>query len=276
MHKAHEIARVFEETAPLETGNTGDELGFVFGDQEQSVRAIGCLWHVDAQSINACIERNINMIITHEGIFLPEQNGNWYDGPDKDNIHANILRERLLSQHQMVVYRSHSNWDALPVDGVPDQAVLSLGIKGLQELSRQKYFSVQEIPDAMSVGNLKERVEAGTEFPFCRIYGDSEKTIKRFAFLVGGFGSNQYHMPQVARDMGAEAVIIGEMLEVIVIACLEMGMPVIESLHSASEIPAIKRQADILAERFSQLPVHYIHSGAMAFGRKEPDIGKNR
>ena len=39
--------------------------------------------------------------------------------------------------------------------------------------------------------------------------------------------------------MGAEAIIIGEMSEFIVIACLEMGMPVIESLHSASEIPAI-------------------------------------
>ena len=207
---------------------------------------------------------------------MPEQNSSWYEGPTKENIHGNNLRTPLLTQQNMVVYRSHSNWDALPRDGVADQAVSVLGIKGLREVARQKYFSVQEIPDAMSVGDLKDRVEAGTEFPFCRVYGDSKKKIKRFAFLIGGFGSNQFHMPQAARDMGAEAIIIGEMLEVIVIACLEMGMPVIESLHSASEIPAIKRQAEILAERFPQLPVHYIHSGAMAFGRKEPDIGKNR
>jgi putative NIF3 family GTP cyclohydrolase 1 type 2 len=64
--------------------------------------------------------------------------------------------------------------------------------------------------------------------------------------------------------MGAEAVIIGEMSEFIVIACLEMGLPVIETLHSVSESPAIRRQAQILSECLPQLPVHYIPSGAAA------------
>ena len=40
-------------------------------------------------------------------------------------------------------------------------------------------------------------------------------------------------MLQAAWEMGAEAIILGEMSEFIVIASLEMGMPVIESLHSA-------------------------------------------
>ena len=72
-------------------------------------------------------------------------------------------------------------------------------------------------------------------------------------------------MPQAARDMGAEAIIIGEMSEFIVIACLEMGIPVIESLHSVSEIPAIRRQAIVLSERLPDLHVRYVSSGAMAF-----------
>ena len=65
--------------------------------------------------------------------------------------------------------------------------------------------------------------------------------------------------------MGAEAVIIGEMSEFIVIACLEMGLPVIENLHSISEIPAIRRQAEILSQRFPDVRVEYIPSGATAF-----------
>lgn len=72
-------------------------------------------------------------------------------------------------------------------------------------------------------------------------------------------------MPQAARDLGAEALVIGEMNESIVVACLEMGLPVIESLHSASEIPAIKRQAAMLSKKLPDLPVHYIPSGAMSF-----------
>ena len=45
---------------------------------------------------------------------------------------------------------------------------------------------------------------------------------------------------------------------------IEMDLPVIESLHSASEIPAIKRQAQMLAERLD-VPVYYIPSGARTF-----------
>ena len=62
-------------------------------------------------------------------------------------------------------------------------------------------------------------------------------------------------------ELGAEAVIIGEMSEFIVLACLDMGLPVIETLHSVSEIPGIKRQAAILSDRFPELPVKYVPSG---------------
>ena len=65
--------------------------------------------------------------------------------------------------------------------------------------------------------------------------------------------------------MGAEAIIIGEMSEFIVIACLEMGLPVIESLHSMSEIPGIRNQAKLLKERLHPLPVEYVPSGATSF-----------
>lgn len=40
---------------------------------------------------------------------------------------------------------------------------------------------------------------------------------------------------------------------------------VIESLHNASEIPAIKRQAAILAEKLPDVKVEYVPSGATAF-----------
>ena len=265
MYKASDIAGVFEKIAPKETGLSGDELGFIYGDPESSVNCLACLWNIHAQSLQSCIEKSANMIICHEGIWMPEQTSPWYDGPGKQDINANRVRKQLLDQHQIVVYRSHSNWDALEDDGVSDQAVLALGIEGLRTEARQRFFSVQRLPRAMSVGTLAEHAQGGLAFPSCRIFGDGRKRIQRFAFLIGGFGENQHHMPQAARDLGAEAIIIGEMSEFIVIACLEMGLPVIESLHSVSEIPAIKRQAEMLAEQLPDLSVHYVPSGAMAF-----------
>jgi putative NIF3 family GTP cyclohydrolase 1 type 2 len=265
MYKAKEIAQRFEKIAPLDSGIPGDELGFIYGDPETEVTGLACLWNIHTNSIQSCIEKNLNMVICHESIWLPGQESYWYEGPGEDEIYSNRERRKLLDKHHLVVYRSHSNWDALENDGVGDQAVQALGIEDLQVVARQKFFSVQQLPQEMSIKILCRYVENGLGFHDCRIFGDVEKRVRTFAFLIGGFGENQVHMPQAARDLGAEAIIIGEMSEFIVMACLEMGMPVIESMHSVSEIPAIKHQAEILARHFPDLPVHYIPSGAMSF-----------
>jgi putative NIF3 family GTP cyclohydrolase 1 type 2 len=161
---------------------------------------------------------------------------------------------------------------------VADQAVAVLPIKGMREVARQKFFSVQELPEPMAVRTLASRIEHGLGMPGCRIWGNPWRRIRRFAFLIGGFGSNQWHIAQAARQMGSEAVIIGEMIELIVIPMLEQGLPVIQTMHSASEIPGIKRQAEILAAKLPDLPVRYVPSGLLAFqaagraakGDKEP------
>jgi putative NIF3 family GTP cyclohydrolase 1 type 2 len=262
MTTAREIAQLFETIAPITSGIQGDELGFIYGDPDQTVRGVGCAWIASAATIKTAAEAGLNMLICHEALFESPQTSPWYDGPAADAIHSNNLRKQLLDQYGIVVYRSHSNWDALKGDGVPDQALAALGIAGLREVARQRFFSVQELPEAHTAGWLYEQACAGLGFKAGRLFGDPAKPIRRFAFLIGGFGENQLHMPQAARDLGAEAIIIGEMSEFVVIACLEMGLPVIETLHSVSESPAIRRQAQLLAERLPNLPVRFIPSGA--------------
>ena len=264
---AREIADTFEEIAPLDSGVPGDQLGFVWGDSKVQVSGVGCMWCVDALSIERSVRRGINLIICHEGLWLPAQESPWYECPDETRLHSQRTRRGLLEQHRMAVYRSHSNWDALPVEGIADSAVRWLGIDGMEPVARRKFFSVQELPEPWSVQKLLDRVRVSLNYEGCRVYGDADTPVRRFAFLIGGFGENQSHMPQVARDLGAEAIIIGEMSEFIVIMCLEMGLPVIETLHSASEIPGIKSQAALLAQRLPGVPVEYVPSGATALGR---------
>ena len=262
---ARDIARVFEEIAPLDSGIKGDQLGFLYGNPDSPVTGLACLWGIHTRNLQYCADNNLNMIITHEGLWLPAQTSHWYDGPAEADILPNRFRREALDRMNAVVYRSHSNWDALPRYGIADSAVTALGLEDLKEIGRQKFFSVQELPAPVTVGFLKQRVEGGLGFSGCRVFGDEAKEIQRFAFLIGGFGENQYHMPQAAMEMGAEAIIIGEMSEFIVVGCLEMGMPVIESLHSISEIPGIRNQARILSERLHPLRVEYVPSGAMGF-----------
>jgi len=262
---AREVADVFEKIAPLTSGIPGDQLGFIYGNPETRVTGVGCTWCVQSAGLQYCADRNLNMIITHAALWMPPQTSPWYDGPAEEDIIANRLRQTALRKSGMVVYRSHSNWDALPRDGVADSGVAALGLGGSREIARQKFFSVNMLDHEISVEDLRHRVEQGLAFSHCRVFGDARKKIRAFAFLIGGFGENQYHMPQAAMELGAEAIIIGEMSEFIVIACLEMGLPVIESLHSISENPGIRRQAEILAGHLDPLRVEYVASGAAAF-----------
>jgi putative NIF3 family GTP cyclohydrolase 1 type 2 len=264
-YTARDIARVFEAIAPLSSGLPGDQLGFQFGNPDQSITGVACLWAAHTASIRAAVEQGLTMLICHEALWSRPDESPWYTVPGEEEIVVNGLRRQLLEQHSAVVYRAHSNWDALPVDGVPDQAVAALGITGLREVARERFFSVQELPQPVRVSVLQERAASGLGYRACRVFGDAELVIRRFAFLIGGFGENQLHMPQVARALGAEALIIGEMSEFIVLDALEMGLPVIETLHSVSESPAIRRQAAMLAERLPDLPVRFIPSGALTF-----------
>lgn len=272
MTTAREVADALEAIAPIRLGIEGDELGFIYGSPDIPVRGVACLWIASVQSIQAAAEAGCNLLICHEALLTEPQDSGWYQGPGAEAIFSNRARREALDRHGMAVYRSHSNWDALSKDGVPDQALAALKIDGLREVARQKFFSVQELSEPRTIEWLYERASRGLGFDAapggvgCRTFGDRSKRVKRFAFLIGGFGENQLHMPQAARDLGAEAIIIGEMSEFIVIACLEMGLPVIETLHSASESPAIRRQAALLGERLPGLPVHFIPSGAAAMG----------
>lgn len=265
MYTAADVSNALEAIAPRDSGVPGDELGIIHGAPETEVRGVACMWNVHARSIERAAAAEANMIICHEGIWLPAQQSPWYDGPAKEEITGNRLRRGLLDRFGMVVYRSHSNWDALAHDGVPDQAVEALGLPGLRIVASQRFFKVHALNEPISLAALRQHAAKGLGFPQCRLFGDPGRLIQRFAFLIGGFGENQFHMPQAAHAMGAEAIIIGEMSEFIVIAALEMGLAVIETLHSASESPAIRRQAEMLGKALPGLPVHYVPSGAMAY-----------
>jgi putative NIF3 family GTP cyclohydrolase 1 type 2 len=264
--RASEVARVFQEICPLGSGIEKDEEGFVFGDPDRMISRIGCLWSVDGASLKRCLAHGLEMVFCHESIWLPVWNSQWYTAPSASEVTPHKLRRELLERGGLVVYRCHSGWDALPQDGVSDQAVAALGLPGLRTVAREKFFSVVEMPEPIEISNLARLVSEGLGFPGVRTYGDARKCVRRFSFLIGGFGENQFHMPQAAHALGAEAIVMGEMTEPIVLAALDMGMPVIESLHSVSEIPALRRQAELLGERLPGMHVEYVPSGAAAYG----------
>jgi putative NIF3 family GTP cyclohydrolase 1 type 2 len=268
MYTARDVALAMEAIAPLSLGNSTDELGFLHGDPQTPARGVACVWNLHTPALRCIVARGLNVVVTHELPFMASQQSAWYDGPQRpEDVIANQKRLPLIEQHQLVIYRAHSNWDALPDDGVPDQAVAALGLPGVRAIGGQKYFRVHELPQPITVTQLAEHVQQGLGMPwFPRVFGDHGRHVQRFAFLIGGFGGNLFHMAQAAHALGAEVVIIGEQLEWFTMAALECGLPVIETLHSLSEIPAIRRQTEMLRERLPSLAVEYVDSGVLGYG----------
>ncbi len=261
-----DIAAAITQLAPAHTGTPGDEYGLLRGRVEQPVTGVACMWNAHAVSIRAALARGCNLLIVHETPYFAAQQSPWYDSPQqREQLLANQARMELIEAHDLALFRCHSPWDALPRDGVPDQAVAALDLPDLRVVGTQKYFRVHQLPQPLSLGALGARCREKLELPTVNVWGDAGQPIERFAFLIGGFGGNQWNMPEAAKRLGAQAVILGEIIEWTVLAALECGLGVIETLHSASEIPAIRRQAQLLAERFPNLPVHYVDSGLQGF-----------
>jgi putative NIF3 family GTP cyclohydrolase 1 type 2 len=264
--RAQHVAAALEAMAPRHSGNANDELGFLVGDPGQVIRGVACMWNAHTRSIERAAAAGLDMLLVHELPYFAAAPSHWINLPaSEQEIGANRARRALFERHRMVVYRAHSNWDALAVDGVPDQAVRALGLGELTVVASEKYFKVHRLSAPMRVADLAERARVGLGMPWPpRVFGDPERRVETFAFLIGGFGTI-FNTPQVARRAGAQAILVGEFIEWTLIHALELDLPVVVTLHSLSEIPAIKRQAELLGERFPDLPVKHIGSGALDF-----------
>lgn len=263
-YSAQQVADVLESIAPQSSGVAGDQLGFFFGESSAEVTGVACMWSVDTRSIARAAEKKLNLLITHETPWIPNQKSEWFPVRDAEP-EVNALRKQMLKEYDMIVYRCHSNWDALPQDGVPDQAVKALGLSDVKVVHSEKFFRVHQLSKSMSVKDLKSKIGEALGYRDCKIYGDAAKSVKKFIFYVGGFGANQFKLGEIAKEHGADVVVVGEKKELVMLAALDLGIPVIETLHSVSEIPAIRRQAEMLSERLTGLRVEYIPSGALAF-----------
>jgi len=260
--QAKDVSSFIETLAPVESGIPGDENGYIFGDSDVEISGIGVTWMPTTPTLRKAASEGLNMMVVHEALFYNEQRSPWYDEPKTWAKLVNRNRIKVLLDNKMCVYRCHSNWDACPKYGVVDAIAERLGFA--KELGRSKFTRVYEI-DPVSLEEFAETVRRRLDIPTVRYIGDPKTVITRVAPLVGGFGGNQFNMPEMVLSMGAEAIILGDMVEYIAVHARELGLAVIETLHSTTENIGIQNLARLLAERFPSTNVKFINSGAYSF-----------
>ncbi len=257
--RAVDVAAYVEALAPLDSGVPRDDNGFTFGDPATEVRGVGVTWMPTAEALREAAGQGLNLLVVHEAWWFDAQHSPWHADLPAWSKPVNLGRLRLLTEHGLCLYRCHSNWDARPGDGVADRIGPALGLE--REVARGRFTRVFEVPP-VGLGALAGRVKERLGLPAVRFFGDPAREIRRVAPLIGGFGGNQHSIPEEVHRLGAEAVVTGDLVEYVTLHALELGLGVVEALHSATENPAMQRLTELHRARFPGVPERYVESGA--------------
>jgi putative NIF3 family GTP cyclohydrolase 1 type 2 len=261
--KALDIATYIEALAPQDTCIPGDEFGLVFGDPNVNITGVCVAWWATAPVIEAAASAGANVLLVHEQLFVGEQRSSWYEEAPMWAKPVNQRRMQALLDGGFTVFRYHSNWDAYPVHGVSDSFGRALGLT--DEIARGAYTRTYQV-EPVSLGDLTRSVREAMGIGAVRLFGDPKRTIEKVGTMIGGFGGNQFNMPEELLEQNADVVVMADMNEYTALNALEIGLAVIETLHSASEEPAMQEMARLVAERFSELDVRYLPSGVHTYG----------
>ncbi len=252
--RASEVIEFVESLAPPSRGVTADRIGVVFGSVELLVSAVGVCWSPTLYVLEEAARRDVNLIITHEILFFYRKPTEWLVAPRTESKTCNLRRMRILLECNMCVYRAHSNWDIVPEVGNCDAFAGALGL--VNEIAQSRFGRVHVI-EPVTLEQLVKHVKHRMRLECVRVLGDPTQLVSRIGTACGGLGQ-MYEFPEEMANLGAEVVIFGEALDYTFRHAAELRLAVIETAHMTSEKYGLIYQANMLQERFPQLPVHYL------------------
>jgi len=257
--KCCDVVEFLHRIAPPEKGVPNDgQTGWIFGDRDQDVRAMGCTWSPTKSVLERAASLGVNFLIAHEPLFFPYYQTPWYRNWPVDEKPANRARRAILEEHRIAVYGFHSPWDVKPGDGVLDQCAAALGFEEvLGAAFVTRLYRIAEV----SVAELAGHVKRALGCPGVRVIGALERRVQKVGLSIGGLGQTFGSAEELAH-MGAEAIVFGEMLEYTLRHGIELGLAMVEAGHCATENPGIRRQAELLNEEFPDVRTYFLDAGS--------------
>ena len=211
-----------------------------------AVTKIGAAVDASIRTIDAALEREINFLIVHHGLFWP--------GLRPITGGRRRMLERIL-QHDLALYSAHLPLDVHSILGNNAQLALSLGFENTAPFFEQKGRCVGLKMDAqISRDELARKLEHSLGGPVKMFAAGPEQT-KSIGLITGGAGSEIY---EIARE-GIDTFITGEAPHWAAVAAEELGINLLLGGHYATETFGVKALAAHLSDRFN-LPWEFLDS----------------
>ena len=211
-----------------------------------AVTKIGTAVDASTRTIESAIERGLNLLIVHHGLFWPGLQA--FTGG----------RRRMFEQifrNDLAIYSAHLPLDVHSVLGNNAQLAHSLGFENTEPFLQAKGQPIGLRAEMkISRHELARKLEHSLGSPV-KMFAFGPAETKSIGVVTGGAGSEIY---AVARD-GIDTFITGEAPHWAAVAAEELGLNLLLGGHYATETFGVKALAAHLSERFD-VPWEFIDS----------------
>jgi dinuclear metal center YbgI/SA1388 family protein len=203
-----------------------------------AVTKIGAAVDASMQTVAAAIERGVNLLVVHHGLFWP--------GLQPISGGRRRMLEQIL-HHDLALYSAHLPLDIHSVLGNNAQLADALGLENMKPFFEAKgqCIGLRTTTD-ISRDALAQKLEQSLGGSPVRVFASGPEKVRSIGLITGGAGSEIY---AVARE-GIDTFITGEAPHWAAIAAEELGINLLLGGHYATETFGVKALAAHLSARF--------------------------
>ena len=211
-----------------------------------AVTRIGAAVDASTCVIDLAIERGVNLLLVHHGLFWP--------GLQPITGGRRRMLEQIL-HHDLALYSAHLPLDVHSVLGNNARLAAAVGFENTEPFFEAKGQSIGLMTETrIARDELVRRLEQSLGGPV-KVFASGPAETKRIGLVTGGAGGEIY---AVARE-GIDTFITGEAPHWAAVAAEELGLNLLLGGHYATETFGVKALAAHLADRFN-LPWEFLDS----------------
>jgi putative NIF3 family GTP cyclohydrolase 1 type 2 len=251
--RAQEVVDYVFEIAP--NPSHAWENVFLFGDGDTPVGGVAAAWWITLDILHDMARRGLTLGLTHERVIfeLPERFV-WGSLPKTDEVLANRDFSRVTRRYGIAIHQMHSNVDKASW-GMPRALLDRLGWQGYPA-DWSCGVPVATLTPPRRLAELVREVKEKLCLPFVRYDGDPERVIARVAVPWGGLCQG-YGGPLCPSPLGFDAVLGGDVIDGVVRLARAQGWAVVDAMHHATEMDAMRVLAEKLRQRFPAVETRF-------------------